>query len=126
MLKYRKQPLPLWVTATLDGREGRFVQLGNTMLTGKNSKFKTLPAGAQMLYIDMVMEAGGKREFEFSLSSATKYGIAKGTFERNKKLLITNGFVECIENNAHRWQKNKYRFSFCWREPASVSPLGSG
>lgn len=75
-----------------------------------------------MLYLDMIMEAGGKREYEFPLAAATKYGIAKGTFERNKKLLIESGFVECVEHNANLRKANRYRFSLAWKQQSGVPP----
>ena len=50
-----------WLSARLDCKEGRFVQVGNSLLLSK--EFQALTAGARFLYLCMTMESAGKREF---------------------------------------------------------------
>ena len=43
-----------WLSAKPDSREGRFTQIGNSLLL--SPKFKELTTGARSLYISMAME----------------------------------------------------------------------
>jgi len=112
--RYRsKQPLPPWATATLDGREGRFIQIGNTLLLSKT--FLALNGNAQLLYIRMVNEAGGKREFAFTAGDARKYEMSKSGFAKSLDELKEKNFIECAENNANLRKANVYRFCDGWK-----------
>ena len=114
MPRYRsKQPLPPWVTATPDGREGRFIQLGNTLLLSKT--FLALNGNAQLLYIRMVNEAGGHREFTFTAGDARIYKMSKSGFAKSLDELKEKNFIECAENNANLRKANVYRFCDGWK-----------
>lgn len=113
MPRYRKQPLLPWVTATSDGLEGRFIQIGNTLLLSKT--FLALNGNAQLLYIRMVNEAGGHREFTFTRTDAKKYGMVGNSFASSLRELKGNGFIECAENNANLRKPNVYRFCDRWK-----------
>lgn len=47
-----------WLSARLDCKEGRFIQVGNSLLLSK--EFQALTAGARFLYLCMTMESGGR------------------------------------------------------------------
>lgn len=102
-----------WLSARPDCKEGRFVQVGNSLLL--SSCFQELSAGARFLYLCMAMESGGKRDFTFPLSSAKKYGIAKNSFSRYIKELSDSGFIS-VHSMANLRQPNEYSFSFVWKE----------
>ena len=52
-----------WLSAKADCKEGRFIQIGNSLLLSE--QFGKLKAGARDLYFRMAMESGGEREFTF-------------------------------------------------------------
>ena len=102
-----------WLSANQDCREGRFVQLGNSFLFSE--KVKTLSCGAFHLFLCMAMESGGRREFKFPKSSASKYGIPHRSFLRRLLELVESGFIMCKQNNRNIRQENVYAFCFDWK-----------
>lgn len=102
-----------WLSARADCSEGRFVQAGNSLFLSE--AFQTLSAGARVLYLCMTMECGGRREFIFPLSSATKYGFPPRSFRRHVDELYEAGFIEKTSLKNLR-QPNEYCFSFRWKE----------
>lgn len=101
-----------WLSARADCREGRFLQIGNSLLLSE--PFQKLSCGAQILFLCMSMEGGGRRDFTFPLSSATKYGFPPRSFRRYVEELEQHGFVE-KQSMANLRQPNEYRFSFAWK-----------
>lgn len=103
-----------WLSAKADGKEKRFIMVGNTILLDK--RFQDLSAGARQLYLCLCMESGGKREVEFPHGAAKKYGFAKTSFDRYIRELETKGFVEKIESGElYQFSPNAYRFSLAWK-----------
>ena len=103
-----------WLSAKLDCREGRFLQVGNSLLLSE--EYHRLTANAQILYLCMTMEAGGKPTVKFSHSAAKKYGISSTTFDRAIKQLREAGFLELVEDdNMYQFAANVYRFSTRWK-----------
>lgn len=103
-----------WLSAKQDCREGRFIQVGNSLLL--SDSYQKLNAGARQLYLCMTMEAGGKPTVKFSHGAAKKYGIAATTFDRAIKQLREAGFVDLIEDdNLYQFATNVYRFSSRWK-----------
>ena len=102
-----------WLSANADNREGRFVQLGNSLLLSK--RFHELTSGARFMYMCMTMESGGAREFIFPVSAAAKYGISQSSLERQIKELIAAHFISCIEQNQTIRKPNLYRFTVDWK-----------
>ncbi len=98
MARYKKTALLPWLSAKPDGKEGRFIQVGNSLLLSKS--FQSLSSGAQHLYLCMAMESGGRREFIFPLSAAKKYGISSTCLRRQVDELEQSGFlrVECMKS----------------------------
>ena len=88
------------------------MQIGNSLLL--SGMFHNLSSGAQMLFLCMSMESGGRRDFTFPLSSATKYGFPPRSFRRYVEELKQHGFIE-KQSMANVRQPNEYRFSFAWK-----------
>lgn len=102
-----------WLTAkTGKEKDGRFIQVGNSLFFSK--EVQGLTAGARWLYLCMAEEAGGKREYNFTHTTAKKYGISSSSFDRQKKELIEKGFIEDISGVA-QYAPGKYRFCFDWK-----------
>lgn len=102
-----------WLSAKNDCRDGRFLQIGNSLLLSK--EFQKLLPGSRMLYECMAMESGGKRNFVFPLKAAKKYGFSESSFRRYLNELIDSGFIDC-QSNWNLREPNDYRFSLRWKE----------
>lgn len=117
------QLLP-WLSARLDCKEKRFLQLGNSLFFSE--EFRKLNTGSRWLYLCMAQESGGKREVTFSRKTAEKYGIPRNSFSRQIKELKDAGFLEIsMEGNLWQFQPSVYRFSFAWKENAQPQNGGS-
>lgn len=92
-----------WLSARPDNKEGRFLMIGNSLLLSK--KFQDLSAGSRFLYMAMSLEAGGKREFQFSRSSIKKFGVAETSFSRYLKELIDGKYIEVVFSGRHSHEK---------------------
>lgn len=103
-----------WLSARKDCREGRFIQVGNSLLLSK--KFQELTVGAQMLYLCAAMESAGRPEFTFPRSAALKYSFSENTAARHIKELTSSGFIELLESGRFTRTANRYRFSLRWKE----------
>ena len=101
-----------WLSARTDCKEGRFIQCGNSLLLSK--KFQALTAGAQMMYLCMTMESGGRKDFIFPQTAGKKYGIASASMRRYIKELQENGFVS-VQSMANLRLPNEYSFSTAWK-----------
>lgn len=101
-----------WASAKADNKEKRFLQLGNSLLF--NEQFHHLSAGAKHLYICMMMESGGHRDFLFPQSAAKKYGIAPASFWRYVAELADAKFIR-VQSMKNLRQKNEYAFSSEWK-----------
>lgn len=97
-----------WLSAKPDSREGRFIQIGNSLLL--SDKFHELSNGARLLYICMAMESGGRREFQFPQAAAIKYGFVPSSFDRNKKELLKAGCIILKSSGRLTREKNEYAF----------------
>ena len=103
-----------WLSAKPDCREGRFLQVGNSLLLSE--EYHRLTANAQVLYLCMAMEAAGKPAVKFSHSAAKKYGMAGTTFDRAVKQLREAGFIDLVQDdNLYQFATNEYRFSTRWK-----------
>lgn len=101
-----------WLSARPDCKERRFLQIGDSLLF--SDSFKSLSAGAQMLFFCMAMESGGQRSLVFPLSAAKKYGIAQRSFRRYLEELEAAGFIEKV-SLANLRKPNEYTFSLSWK-----------
>lgn len=111
----KKNSISPWLSARPDNREGRFIQLGNSLLLSKD--FQTLDVGARYLYFCMAMESGGRREFLFPESAAKKYGLAPSSFRRYLKELASRRLIR-IESMKNLRQPNRYAFVSDWKLPS--------
>lgn len=112
------QLLP-WMSARKDCREKRFLQVGNSLFVAKDSPFKKLTSGAQILYLCLAMESGGKREVSFSRTTALKYGLNKNTFARSLKELEEKCFISVVPEKSEPFKPTVYRFVFDWKTDAA-------
>ncbi len=106
-----------WLSEKTDCREGRFIQVGNSLLLSKT--FQALNGTAQNLYFCMCMESGGKRDVKFTHSQAKKYGISSTSFERAVKELQEKHFIELVRDGSGyrpQYAPNVYRFVFEWKK----------
>ena len=108
------QLLP-WMSANLNCKEKRFLQVGNSLFF--SDAFQQLNTGSRWLYLCLAIESGGKREVTFSRATAAKYGIPRNSFARQIAELKDAGFIEVsMEGNYWQFAPTVYRFSFNWKE----------
>lgn len=112
MSRKKRAPLKPWLSATADCYDGRFIQVGRSLL--QSAEFQMLSAGARMLYLCLCVESGGKRDFQFPLSVAKKYGIANVSLRRQIDELTERGFIT-VTSGANARAPNLYSFSHEWR-----------
>lgn len=101
-------------SANADCREGRFIQVGNSLLLC--DAFKALSPGARALYFAMLMEAGGRDEFQLPKSDLKKYGFPERSARRYIEELREAGFITWSSGWTVR-EPNDYKFSPTWRTP---------
>ena len=105
-----------WLSERKDCREGRFIQVGNSLLLSK--AFQRLNGNAKHLYLCMALESGGNRDVKFTHSQAKKYGISSTSFDRSVKELQDHRFIELITDGSGfrpQYAPNVYRFTFEWK-----------
>ena len=107
-----------WLSARADCKEGRFIQCGNSLLLSK--EFQSLTAGAQMMYLCMALESGGRMDFKFPQMAAKKYGFAPASMRRYIKELEQKNFIT-VQSMANVRQPNEYRFSLVWKQ--NIAPF---
>lgn len=105
--------IPAWLSGKRDSVEGRFIQVGNSLLLSK--EFHALSIYAQNMYLCMAMECGGKRQFEFPKSAGEKYGFPYQTYRRALAELKDSLFIRCLEDNHTTRKPNVYEFIFDWK-----------
>jgi len=103
-----------WLSARPDGKEHRFIQVGNSLVM--DQRFRSLTASAQMLYLCMCMESAGKQYVRFSRSIAAKYGFDKNTYSRRIKELRDTHFIDIdYAGTYYQFHPTQYRFSSAWK-----------
>ena len=104
-----------WLSGNLNNREGRFIQVGNSLLLSHS--FQDLSAGARHLYLCLCMESGGNSHVTFPRNSAKKYGIPITSFDRYRAELVERGFIErVLTPDRERWAKAEFRFILNWKK----------
>lgn len=102
-----------WLSAKADCKEGRFLQIGNSIMLSKS--FQNLSFGAQMMYFCMALESGGRIDFQFPHSAVLKYGFNKNYGAKYIKELCGAGFVELVNSGKTVREANEYKFSLKWK-----------
>ena len=103
-----------WLSTRQDCREGRFIQVGNSLLL--NKRVQSLSAGAFRLYLGMCMESGGVQHFTFTHGDGRKYGVPNSSYDRYILELVEVGLVERVmDENLSRFKPNEFRFIFTWK-----------
>lgn len=113
MARHKKTPFPPWATRTSDGIEKRYIRLGNTLLY--SSAFLQLSAKAKEIYLYMLIDSAGQREFTMPHSKYIRFS-KKDSFLRARDELEKAGFIETVQHNANLRKPNVYRFSEHWKE----------
>lgn len=97
-----------WLSAEPGGKEKSFIQVGLSLF--KNEKYKTLTPSTQHLFLCMVFESRGKREFTFPQHKALEYGITPITLRRAVESLIENQIIELKSSGKNTRMANIYSF----------------
>ena len=105
-------PFPPWQTKNTDGREKRYIRIGNSQLLSNAMNKGNLSHAAFRVYIFMLLEAAGKREFTFPHSKYSRI-ISDGGFQKAKAELIEKGFIKITEK--YKTRSNKYAFTDAWK-----------
>ena len=113
-----------WLSAKLDAREWRFVQLGNSLLLSK--RYQKLSASTRLLYLALAMESGGQKTVAFPHGAAKKYGFPSSTFDRAIAELKKRGFILLLEDEERgQFKANVFQFSEMWKsDPAPQNGEG--
>ena len=112
--KKKKVPFPPWFSKKPNGLEKRYIRLGTTMI--HSDAWRDLPGSACKLLVAMMLEAGGKKHFQFPCNIAVKYGFSKSGFWRYRDQLVANGFIEMVANNKLQRRNNVYGFFCNWKD----------
>lgn len=103
-----------WLSGNRECRDGRFIQVGNSLLLSE--PFKKLPGNTVKTYLALCMESGGRPTVTLSHAGAAKYGIDDATFDRAISKLKEAGFISCdFDDNPYRYKANVYRFISNWK-----------
>lgn len=102
-----------WLSAKPNCKEGRFIQIGNSLLLSKT--FQKLSPGAQVMLLCMAMESGGRKNFKFPHSAILKYGFNKNYGAKYINELREAGFIELVSSGWTVRQANEYQFTIKWK-----------
>ena len=114
----KRSDLPFWTTGpqggkTPAGQRLPFIQVSADLLQAP--AFQKLPHATRLVYLSMCIEAHGQRDFEFSLSTARRYGFESSTLRRAVNELVAARFICCTENGRFTRNANRYAFLFDWK-----------
>ena len=102
-----------WLSANLDSKERRYIQIGNSILLSK--QFQALRPTAQILYFCMALESGLHRDFIFPQKTMTKYGLNRSTAVKGIEELIETGFIRKVYSGKATREPSKYEFINEWK-----------
>lgn len=95
-----------------DGAEKRYARLACSMM--QSPAVQGLSHTAYRLFIEMMMNASWKPEFNFSRSTYRKF-IANSTFDRAIHELEKAGIIRIVEHNKNLRKSNLYGWSNAWK-----------
>lgn len=113
-----KRVIP-WMSARVDCVEGRFIQVGNSLLL--SGTVQKLSNSAFKVYFCMAMQSGGTPRFTLSEKEAKKYGIPRNTLGRAVKELRDAGFIR-FRSGKNTREKNQYEFDYSWKTEKNYPP----
>jgi len=102
-----------WLSAAVQFRERRFIQVGTSLLHSK--RFQALSIGARYLLFCMAMDAGKNMIFEFPKGSGMRYGIPYASHSRYIAELIEHKFLVLKQSGRQTFHKNVYAFCLDWK-----------
>lgn len=108
------------LSAKVDNKEKRFIQVGNSLLLSK--QFHALSTGSRFLYFCMAMESGGRKNFILPQKDAKKHGIAPSSLRKHINELEAARFIRVYSGKPTR-EPNRYEFCLSWK--LLPSPLRS-
>lgn len=111
MAKAKITPFRIWESANENGEEGRFARVSNSLML--HHATKNLTPLAFRVYVYMILEAGGQRDFEFPRVKWRGF-ISNGGFQKAKNELCEKGYIEVIFCGKITKEPNVYRFSSKW------------
>ena len=109
------------LSARMDCKEGRFIQVGNSLLLSE--RWQNLTYGERSMYFCMKMEAGGRPDFLFPKSTAKKYGFHWATATRLIHSLMEAKFIRLVYSGKSTREPNRYAFIIDWKLPESAVSL---
>ena len=113
MARTKKIPFLQYFTKKKDGIESRYIRIGNSLML--SNTIMGLNHLAYRIYTYMMLESGGKIEFEFPYSKFKKFS-SKGGFQKAINELVEAGLIDIVAKNANLRIPNKYRFSIRWKD----------
>lgn len=118
---------PYWLTGpkggkTSTGKSVPFVRLYADLL--QSQVFQSLSPVEKNLYTAMALVAGENRTFEFTESTAKRFGFSGMALRRGVKSLTDAGFISTLENNRTLRKANLYQFEITWKMPKDCAPSG--
>lgn len=102
-----------WLSETNAANEP-FVQIGVSLL--QSEQFQRLANKTQLVYLYMTLEAKGKKQFEFPLAVAKRYGVSNSTLRRSTQELEEAGFIQRVSGKTTR-TPTSYEFTRTWKTP---------
>jgi len=108
----KKTPFNYWQTTIDNGYEKRYIRMGNSLML--HPSILGLNPLAYKIYTYMLLECGGKAEFEFPYAKFRKIASKDG-FQKAVKELVEVGFIDVVQRNANLRKPNLYRFSVRWK-----------
>ena len=112
--RHKSRPLNPWCSGAINNREKAFTQIGQLLL--QSPAFCNLTPTAKILYICMTLVSYGHVEFNFTKSTAEKYGISRSSLLRGVEALNSAGFIEIVYSGKVTREPSRYRFSTRWKE----------
>lgn len=106
--------LPFWASGNQSCRDGRFIQIGNSLYFHK--EFQSLKPSTQIVYERMMMESGGRAEFTFPKRTAKKYGLNYKTVLKAISELKARGFITETCCGRYTRTPNEYKFTSVWKD----------
>lgn len=112
MSRRREKPFPPWQSPAKDGIEKSFVRLGHEFL--HDEEVERLPANAFRLFVYMLDEARGKKQFIFPESHYKDVMDGKA-FRRARRELEKAGLIRTVSHNANTRKPAQYEFCNKWK-----------